>query len=398
MEKPKFEDFDLDKNKISFCEKFKKEIEDKVSGCVNKVLILAYLLIVFILSIGYSFFEKESYWFWTIIVSAYFSIFVFMFGPIFLANKLGKKIGYSLIKNKKEYKNYLKIKNNLEKYNIEIQKYEDYLKELKKKKSREAIDERLNWLSVFKKQIFNKKLSEVKEDWGFFCDTLNVLRNERWNMNWNEKNFFDDFDKYRESRQKQLEKSLRNTLAKRKNILSNKKVNLKNKEKEQKIRVENLESIEPVKSNNFRNFLGKKVDFKKINLQNSSFGLAAEKFIFEYEKEELTKKGKNNLAKKIKHISVSCGDGTGYDLLSFFENGDKKYIEVKATRKSKNTSFLMTQNEIEFMKQNVDNYFIYRIFDFDMNTGDCGLIVIGAEEILAKFILEPTQYKIKLKS
>ena len=48
-----------------------------------------------------------------------------------------------------------------------------------------------------------------------------------------------------------------------------------------------------------------------------------------------------------------------------------KYIEVKTTTGDINSSFNVTDNELEFSKLNAQNYYLYRIFDYDKvtNTG-----------------------------
>ena len=45
------------------------------------------------------------------------------------------------------------------------------------------------------------------------------------------------------------------------------------------------------------------------------------------------------------HTSVIQGDGAGYDIKSFDENGNIKYIEVKTTAGSLNTDFYMSPKE-----------------------------------------------------
>ena len=42
--------------------------------------------------------------------------------------------------------------------------------------------------------------------------------------------------------------------------------------------------------------------------------------------------GRPDLAEKVIHVSQIEGDGAGYDIKSFHEDGTVKYIEVKTTR------------------------------------------------------------------
>jgi hypothetical protein len=61
----------------------------------------------------------------------------------------------------------------------------------------------------------------------------------------------------------------------------------------------------------------------------------------------------------------------GYDIHSYEINGDDKYIEVKTTTGINKRPFFMTDNEWEFMIRNSEKYYLYRIYDFniDKNAG-----------------------------
>ncbi|HKL41276.1 MAG TPA: DUF3883 domain-containing protein [Clostridia bacterium] len=95
----------------------------------------------------------------------------------------------------------------------------------------------------------------------------------------------------------------------------------------------------------------------------------------EHEKDILIKAGKEKLAKKVEHSSVIKGDGLGYDILSYDEEGNKKYIEVKTTVNKNNNSFYISSNEIEFSKSN-KNYYLYvvKITDLDEMKGEVQVI------------------------
>jgi hypothetical protein len=59
-------------------------------------------------------------------------------------------------------------------------------------------------------------------------------------------------------------------------------------------------------------------------------GDLGERYVFEYELNQLVSHDRQYLAAKVKHIAlenVACG----YDILSFSEDGSPKYIEVKST-------------------------------------------------------------------
>ena len=83
------------------------------------------------------------------------------------------------------------------------------------------------------------------------------------------------------------------------------------------------------------------------------------------EKQRLIEAGKENFADKIEWHSKELGDGLGYDILSRNENGTDRYIEVKTTKLSKETPIYLSRNEILFAAKQPDNFFLYRVFNFD---------------------------------
>lgn len=123
------------------------------------------------------------------------------------------------------------------------------------------------------------------------------------------------------------------------------------------------------KSRSFKPF--KNIDFIKNELENKRLGSLGELFVIKNEKDILNINGRKDLADLVEHSSEIHGDGLGYDILSYETNGDKKYIEVKTTRSEINRPFYLTKNEIEFSKINKDNYYLYRLFDFNtsLNVG-----------------------------
>jgi hypothetical protein len=107
------------------------------------------------------------------------------------------------------------------------------------------------------------------------------------------------------------------------------------------------------------------IDFIEMENSNKQLGNLGEKFILENEIAHLNEHGKSELAKRVKHVSVDIGDGLGYDILSFDVDGNEKRIEVKTTRGDITRPFYITQNELAVSVNNSNNYFLYRLFDFD---------------------------------
>ena len=109
------------------------------------------------------------------------------------------------------------------------------------------------------------------------------------------------------------------------------------------------------------------IDFIEKEIRNKHLGLLGELFILKSEIEFLKANAKDELAKKVQHVSVEVGDGLGYDILSYDLNGKEKKIEVKTTRSDITRPFYLTRNELEVSVKNAANYCLYRLFDFDSN-------------------------------
>jgi hypothetical protein len=132
----------------------------------------------------------------------------------------------------------------------------------------------------------------------------------------------------------------------------------------------------------------RKVDFLKRDAANCELGLLGEKFALKYEKARLIYAGKDTLAQGIEHTSQELGDGTGYDIRSYEENGKDRYIEVKTTRFSRYTPFYVSPNELRVSQNHADKYNLYRVFQFKSKPQ----LFISPGSIEKQFRLEPSQY------
>lgn len=414
MEKPKLEDFDLSEEKLKFCEDFKEKSKRNEEKYFNIILFTFYFLLVF-----FSFIFLENKNFEGFVFSLFLSIFLLFFGPYFLAEWLGKKINLYFLSISEKNKLCKKIEENNEKYRDALNKHKKYLFEIEQEKLKKEIESNFKKLASLKDKIFNQSLN--KENYVYFLDfkkTLQKLEENdikeyiKWdNLNEvfcsiidgiseNKDSYFNqykEYKKYFESRIRQLQNQKDNL----KNVQKFLKEEEKNNLDTEKIEIEELEQNNSEDNHNNdieRKFIGEKVDFEEINKQNISLGLLGEKAVIEYEKEILSRKGRNDLAEKVRHISEEEGAGTGYDILSFNIDGTLKYIEVKTTKGGQKTQFILSENEIAFMEENPESCSLYRLYNFDENTKTGKLFIVNNyEKIKEKFNFRPTQFKVKIK-
>lgn len=92
-------------------------------------------------------------------------------------------------------------------------------------------------------------------------------------------------------------------------------------------------------------------------------GDRAESLVVRFEQNKLKNCGRIDLSHKVEQVSKTRGDGLGYDILSFNENGDEIYIEVKSKKYFNNTiDFYLTDTEFKFLDAH-PNSFIYYVYD-----------------------------------
>jgi hypothetical protein len=139
-----------------------------------------------------------------------------------------------------------------------------------------------------------------------------------------------------------------------------------------------------------------KQDFLKVHQHNLNIGDLGELFAIIKEKERLLRNGLTSCINKLVHCSKE-NDTLGYDIISFSDENTKRYIEVKTTTDSFATPFFLSQSEIKAMQQ-LNNYFIYRIFDFDVDTRVGKFFILNCQKDFQKyFTIEPVSYKISPK-
>jgi hypothetical protein len=109
---------------------------------------------------------------------------------------------------------------------------------------------------------------------------------------------------------------------------------------------------------------GFKRNYAERDAKNRKLGLAGELAVIAHERSRLLSLGFEHLAKRVKHVSVSDGDGLGYDIQSFDDDGVKRLIEVKTTKLVRETPFLVSSNEVAASDHYGEQFQLYRLFRF----------------------------------
>lgn len=105
-------------------------------------------------------------------------------------------------------------------------------------------------------------------------------------------------------------------------------------------------------------------DYLARESRNRSLGLAGELFVVEFEARRLHAAGHKILSERVEHVARSQGDGLGYDVLSFDENGRERLIEVKTTAFGEQTPFYVSRNEVARSEVQPEHFHLYRLFEF----------------------------------
>ena len=163
-----------------------------------------------------------------------------------------------------------------------------------------------------------------------------------------------------------------------------------------------LEPVQIVKPTQFKHkavkqpieLKGEFIDYVEREKRLKQIGELGEQFIFSQEREKV-KQYHLPSNKKVAWVSRDKGDGLGFDILSYDAEGNEMYIEVKTTLGTEDSSFFISANELEKSKLYAENYYLYRVYEFDMkNVQGKYSIRKGSLEDLC---LVPQTYRVDLK-
>jgi len=109
----------------------------------------------------------------------------------------------------------------------------------------------------------------------------------------------------------------------------------------------------------------KKIDYIEKAKAEMEVGQLGEMLALQFERERLIKEGFNDLANKVRHVSI-ISDAYGYDIESYQLIGlkmEKIYIEVKTTTNKLDVEFPVSKNEVLTSNEKKGRYCIFRIYD-----------------------------------
>ena len=80
-----------------------------------------------------------------------------------------------------------------------------------------------------------------------------------------------------------------------------------------------------------------------------------------FERARLMRAGRSALADRVEHLSVTVGDGAGFDVRSLEKNGRDRLIEVKTMAYGKDTPFLISRNELAVSRDRAGDFQAWQV-------------------------------------
>ena len=131
-------------------------------------------------------------------------------------------------------------------------------------------------------------------------------------------------------------------------------------------------------------------DFVARDAANRELGRRGEVFVLEFERRRLHDDARRpDLAKRVEWTAQVWGDGAGYDIASFHDDGGPRRIEVKTTGLGKYFPFVVTANELRCSETVPGEFHLYRVFNF----GPGARLYMLPGPMSASCQLDPVQYR-----
>jgi hypothetical protein len=113
------------------------------------------------------------------------------------------------------------------------------------------------------------------------------------------------------------------------------------------------------------------VDYEERDRKSRKLGKAGEELVFAYERTELIKAGRRDLAEKVEMVCRTIGDSAGFDIRSFDRDTyHELHIEVKTTSGPLTTPFFMSAAEVQYARTCPKRYLIYRVYAYSPDSSE----------------------------
>jgi len=136
-----------------------------------------------------------------------------------------------------------------------------------------------------------------------------------------------------------------------------------------------------------------KTDYEEKGRRAKQIGDRGELIVVRFEREYLRSLGFTEL--KVEHVALN-DDSAGFDILSYDEQRNKRYIEVKSTTAVYGEmAFIISANEFDRFRRK-SNYVIYLVFEAD--TRHPTIVPVSFKNLSKnKLTVDPINYRIKIK-
>lgn len=110
--------------------------------------------------------------------------------------------------------------------------------------------------------------------------------------------------------------------------------------------------------------VARKFDVAERDARNRALGHAGEERVFAHERSSLIDVGRPDLADRVRWVAHLDGDGAGYDIHSFEQDGRDRLIEVKTTRGWERTPFHISRRELDVSVARREGWRLIRLWNF----------------------------------
>lgn len=131
--------------------------------------------------------------------------------------------------------------------------------------------------------------------------------------------------------------------------------------------------VEPPRTKDYKAYLRRlhsldihpqRLNYLALEAENATQGEAGERWVLAYERLRLTRLAREDLADRVEWVSRQEGDHLGFDIRSWEATGNDRLIEVKTTKRGKETPFFVSRNEVRVSRKHNKAYYLYRLFRF----------------------------------